>query len=182
MAECLKQSFAQDVKLFEFFHRYKGDIQDIHFLNDVLKKSIALKIDSFQKDYYEEKEALANQYGHEIGHAIEFLSGFQLAHGESVAIGMRVSAEIATILGILDKQVRDEHIELLKRYELPVVIPQNIKPQDIIDALRFHKKSHSNAVRMVLITKTGKMWSEGGAQMKECGESLILKGLLRSYG
>lgn len=181
LAECLKQSFAQDKRFYKFFESYKGDLVNIDFLEKAIRMSIDLKIDSFQKDLPEEKEALVNQYGHEVGHAVEFLSGFTLGHGESVAIGMRVSAEIAHILGIANEETRDAHIALITKYELPVSIPANIKVDDVLTTLRYHKKSHSKESRIVLVDRIGRMWHEGKVYTKAVSEDVLREALERAY-
>ena len=41
-------------------------------------------------------------YGHTLGHAIERVEGYQIRHGEAVAIGMVFAAELARLAGRLD--------------------------------------------------------------------------------
>ncbi len=181
LAECLKQSFAQDVKFFNFLKNYKGNIKDINFLEKAIKQSIKLKVKSIQHDYFEENIALANQYGHKVGHAVEHLSGYQILHGESVAIGMRVSAELSYIMGLSEKEVLDAHIGLLKKYHLPLSIPRNIAPGDIINTLRYNKKFHGGKARMVLVSKIGSLWHDAMYYTVFCDDQLIEEAINKSY-
>ncbi|MCI0565910.1 iron-containing alcohol dehydrogenase, partial [bacterium] len=82
IAEMLKQASAQDKTFFKFFKDYHGDVKNIDFLEEAIRRSIHLKVSSIQGDFYEEREALVNQYGHEVGHAVEYLTGYALGHGE----------------------------------------------------------------------------------------------------
>ena len=41
-------------------------------------------------------------YGHTLGHALEIAGGFDLRHGEAVAIGLVYAAELARVLGRID--------------------------------------------------------------------------------
>lgn len=115
LAECLKQSFAQDIDFYNYFNNYQGNLKDIDFLEEAVTRAIKLKISSINLDFFEEGFSLVNQYGHEIGHAVEYLSGYKLLHGESVSIGMRVSAEISKIMGIASQNVVDAHIETFEK-------------------------------------------------------------------
>ncbi|MFA4955274.1 MAG: NTP transferase domain-containing protein [Patescibacteria group bacterium] len=181
LSECLKQAFAQDVSFFKMFKDYAGPLKHIPFLEKVIRKSIKLKIGAIQKDFYEDNCALVYQYGHEVGHAVEFLSGYKLAHGESVAIGMRVSAELANLLGIADQATRTAQCELLRKYKLPINVPRDIRPDDIINMLRCNKKFHGGEARFVLVKAIGAMWHDRRHFFVSCSDELIRQAIQRSY-
>ena len=62
------------------------------------------------KDPHERREALVFEYGHTIGHAIEFASAGNMRHGESVAWGMLVAAQVAhEVTGLSIEDVREHH-------------------------------------------------------------------------
>lgn len=181
LAECLKQSFAQDIEFFDLFNNYNGKIKDIDFLEKVVTRAAILKVESTSRDYNEENIALVNQYGHEFGHAIEYLSGYKLLHGESVAVGMRVSSELSKILGISDDDVVKKHISLLQKYKLPVCVPKNIKAKDILNSLKFSKKFHGNKARFVLVDKIGSIWHDEDYYFATCSDEIITEAINNSY-
>lgn len=181
LAEILKQAFAQDAKLYQTFVSYRGPLKHIPFLEKVIRWSIRLKIASIQKDYYEDHVALVYQYGHEIGHAIEFLSGYQLGHGESVAIGMRVSAELSRLMGIADDAVVQKHIDLMKKYRLPVEVPVSIRAEDVMNMLKSNKKFHSGEAHFVLVKAIGSLWNQRGRYTATCSDVLVKKAIQLSY-
>lgn len=183
LAECLKQALAQDKAFYNYFLNHSSiSFKDMDFLEYVVRKSIKLKITSIQEDVHEEREALVNQYGHEIGHAIEYLSGYELGHGESVAIGMRVSAELARIIRVSDEQTRVAHASILKKYGLPCIIPRAIKPEDILNMLRYHKKNHGGETRMTLVASVGSLWRDRNQYTLPISDALLAKAITRSYG
>ncbi|MFH1979258.1 MAG: iron-containing alcohol dehydrogenase [Patescibacteria group bacterium] len=181
LAECLKQSFAQDKSFYKFFADYNGDVKDLDFLEEAIRRSVKLKVGSIQQDFNEENVALVNQYGHEVGHAVEYLSAYKLKHGEAVAVGMRVSAEMSNILGIAKPEVLDAHYELFKKYKLPYSIPKYIKPEDIINTLRYNKKFHSGEPRFVLVTKIGSIWNDKRYYTVGCSDDFLKEAIERSY-
>ena len=181
LAECIKQSFAYDAGFYRMLAHHRGPIKNIDFLETVVKRAIMLKTRSLEKDIHEDSIALVNQYGHEFGHAVEHLSGYHYGHGESVAIGMRVSAELSHILGITTKAVVDAHIELLKKYKLPYQVPKNISPEDILLSLRFNKKYYSGEPRFVLVKKIGTVWRDHGYYTVNCRDEFIREAILKSY-
>ncbi len=181
LAECLKQAFAQDAQFYGFFADYQGDIKDIDFLEEAIKRAIELKVSSIEADFYEESISLVNQYGHEVGHAVEHLSGYQLLHGESVAIGMRVSAELSAIMGIAGKEVVNAHLDLLEKFCLPRRVPNNIRPNDIINTLRYNKKFHGGKARIVLVKDIGSLWHDGAYYTVYCSDDLLKEAIQKSY-
>ena len=91
-------------------------------------------------DPKEKNEALVLQYGHTVGHAVEYLSGYKLGHGESVGIGMIAAAQISETLNISDSELVNAHKKLLKKFKLPINIPSYINSEDIVMALRYNKR------------------------------------------
>jgi 3-dehydroquinate synthase/2-deoxy-scyllo-inosose synthase len=63
--------------------------------------------------------ALVFEYGHTVGHALEFHSDGLVGHGEAVAWGMITAAEISRSLGLLDEADVLRHYRLLARLRLP---------------------------------------------------------------
>lgn len=78
-------------------------------LVDVLRIGIEAKAPFLAADPRERKEALVFEYGHTFGHAVEFASGGSMRHGEAVAWGMLVAAEVSRSLGYLDRPGLDKH-------------------------------------------------------------------------
>jgi len=181
LAECLKQAFAQDVDFYRFFDGYKGEIDEVNFLEEAVRRAIQLKVASITQDFFEENVSLVNQYGHEVGHAVEHLSGYELLHGESVAIGMRVSAELARVMGVAGQDVVDAHVELLKKYRLPCHVPRHIHSEDIVHTLRYNKKFHGGKARMVLVDQIGSLWHDGSYFTVFCDDRHLKEAIDKSY-
>lgn len=172
LGECLKHGLAQSKAFFDYLMFYEGDITDLDFLETCVKWNIQLKVDVMKSDFSEEREGLVLQYGHEIGHAVEFLSGFKFYHGEAVVIGMRASAELAHLLGIADREVVEQHIALARRYGFEVDIPSSISTDAIIESLKFSKKARDGN-RFALVDKLGRLWSSHGEFAIPCDKKLI---------
>lgn len=181
LAECLKHALAQDKKFFEYLLNYQGDIKDIEFLEYIVTKNIQLKIELMENDFKEDNKALVLQYGHEIGHAVEYLSGYSFGHGEGISIGMRVAAELAKIIGVADEQVVQAHIDLLSKYNLPVNIPSDMKAEDLVNVLKYNKKFRGGEAEFALVHKIGSLWQAGGIYTIPCRQELIYQAVKNSY-
>lgn len=162
LAEGLKHAIGQDPGYYRMLSSYRGPIEELGFLEEVVRRNIELKCELMAKDPKEEREGMVLQYGHTVGHPIEHLSGYRLYHGEAIAIGMMVAARVSRIMGACTDELVRRHEELLGRYGLPTRIPRSIRVDDIIDALRYNKKYLVEGTRMALLTDVGKLWCVDG--------------------
>lgn len=87
---------------------YRVDPQ--HSLEVLLDIGVNAKSRFLLEDPHEQDEALVFEYGHTLGHAIEFASAGNMRHGEAVAWGMLVAAQVAhNATGLSMEEVREHH-------------------------------------------------------------------------
>jgi 3-dehydroquinate synthase/2-deoxy-scyllo-inosose synthase len=86
---------------------------------DLLELGVAAKAPFLRTDPKERKEALVFEYGHTVGHALEFASRGTMSHGEAVAWGMLVAAEVAHAWVGMKKADLYRHYELVSLLGLP---------------------------------------------------------------
>ncbi|MEV5600815.1 iron-containing alcohol dehydrogenase [Streptomyces sp. NPDC052299] len=87
-------------------------------LLDLLDIGCTAKAPYLRTDPRERHEALVFEYGHTMGHALEFVSQGRLGHGEAIGWGMLVAAEISHSLGHLDRDGLALHHRLVGRLHL----------------------------------------------------------------
>ena len=162
LAEVLKHALGQDAQYLAELLAYDGGHRDPAFLEWVVKRNIELKCALMAVDPKEHAAGMVLQYGHNVGHAVEYLSGYDLSHGEAVAIGMMVAARIARLLGGCDDELVETHRRVIAKYHLPTTIPATMRIADILDALRYDKKYLTEGVRMALVAAPGALWQVGG--------------------
>jgi len=88
-------------------------------------------------------------YGHTLGHALEIAGGFDLRHGEAVAIGLHFAALLAEHLGRIDADRVEEHRRVLSFYELPQELPAG-SDLDALVALMGRDKKAIGGLRFAL--------------------------------
>ena len=93
--------------------------------------------------------------GHTVGHGVELVSGFKVRHGEAVAIGMVVEAQMAEDIGLAQAGLADEIAAVLKTLGLPTEIPDELDRAAIVTAMLRDKKKADGIVRFALPTKVG---------------------------
>ncbi|HEY4375605.1 MAG TPA: 3-dehydroquinate synthase family protein [Acidimicrobiales bacterium] len=86
------------------------------------------------------RRAILN-YGHTLGHALETAGGYDLRHGEGVAIGLIYAAELAHRLGRIDSDRVAEHRRVVGGYDLPMKLPPGTDADQVIDLFARDKKA-----------------------------------------
>lgn len=151
MAEVIKHAIIADREL---FYAIKNDeIELTHMIERALKvKALVVLADPLEQNI----RAHLN-LGHTFGHAIEKVSGYQIKHGEAVAIGLMESAKLAQSLGILEENFIEDLEAILRKFNLPTAIPEHLKKSDIIAAMKFDKKRDDAGLRFILPKKIGEV-------------------------
>jgi 3-dehydroquinate synthetase/predicted NBD/HSP70 family sugar kinase len=86
---------------------------------ELIDRSIAFMIEELRENLLEDNLYRIVDYGHEFGHLIEVITDYELSHGESVGIGMRLSNNIAYRQGLMDANDHKDFNELFNKLNLP---------------------------------------------------------------
>ncbi len=151
LAETYKHAVIGDPGLAQLLASYVHHAHDIDYLTQLVNRSAAVKIRTIQEDPFERtgKRAALN-LGHTIGHAVETVSGFTLAHGEAVAIGTVAAARIAEKMGIAEQGLTARIQKDLETLGLPTEIPEALDREAIRKALSHDKKKSNDTVLFAL--------------------------------
>jgi 3-dehydroquinate synthetase len=96
-------------------------------------------------------------FGHTVGHAIETVAKFTVAHGEAVAMGMAAEARLAERLGLAEQGTAERIERTLEAYGLPLAVPGDAAPDDLLAAMQHDKKVRAGVIRFALPARIGEM-------------------------
>lgn len=159
LSEIIKYGIIKDGRFFEFLERNYTKIllRDLTVMKYVIERSSIIKGRVVESDEFDRLgiRTILN-YGHTIGHAVEAAACYSAKynHGESVAIGMAVAADIAVRLGMISKTEADRIKRLILKCGLPVRIT-GLSAGRIFDSLLHDKKFERGAIRLVLPVSIG---------------------------
>ncbi len=146
MAEVLKSGLVGDEVLFELLADRGLEAP----IDESVRRAVAVKARIVSEDEREAGVRAHLNFGHTIGHAIEFAS--PLSHGESVALGSIAAAHISgKLLGFDQIGIVESAIAKLG---LPVRIG-GLDHNRVLDLLRLDKKRDARGLRMVLLREVG---------------------------
>jgi 3-dehydroquinate synthase len=157
MAEIIKYGVIADRTLFDFLKTNKEGILSLgDDIIKIIKRSCEIKADVVSKDERESGIRAILNFGHTIGHAIETATGYKkFLHGEAIGIGMCTAAGLAVRMGIFQKSEAKLIKDLVRMYQLPAEIPEDINVSEIIGAMEIDKKVKAGKLRFVLPESIG---------------------------
>ena len=175
LAEVIKCGVIADRALFASLETHLDRIlgREPDLLSRVIEACCLIKAKVVMDDPRESNRRKILNFGHTIGHAIETLSGFRLAHGEAVAIGMVAEARVAARLGMLSAAALARIARLCDAIGLPTSVPPAFTPGAILQVARHDKKNRQGRIAYALPTRIGGMASEGGDYAVPVNDTLV---------
>jgi 3-dehydroquinate synthase len=159
LAEVVKTGFAVDAPLFRWCERAADALAagEPGALAVAVTRAIRAKARVVQADEREREGGgrTALNFGHTLAHALEAAHGYRgPLHGEAVAIGMRVAAELSVARAGLAPESRIRLEALLDHLGLPVHMPPT-SLRALLAAMASDKKRSQREVRWVLTPQIG---------------------------
>ena len=159
LSEVIKYAVIKDEQFFVYLEKNLDLIKalDDNVLEAVVAKSAQIKAAIVEID--ERDTGLRNilNFGHTVGHAVESVANFQVAHGLAVSIGMVAAARIASELNILDSGNITRMKNLLEKAGLMTKLP-SMAVKQVMQAMQYDKKVQSGKIRFVLPQTIGQVF------------------------
>lgn len=121
----------------------------------LVELSIGIKARVVGNDFTEAGEREILNYGHTLGHAIEYAERFQWRHGAAVAIGMMYAAELGRLTGRLSDQAVDRHRSILESLQLPTTYPAG-RWNTLFSVMKRDKKARGDLLRFIVLDDIAK--------------------------
>lgn len=153
LAEVVKYGAIGDLAFFEWLEAHADGLsaRDETLIAEAVARSCAHKAGVVMRDERETGERALLNFGHTYGHALETIGEYrQWLHGEAVAIGMLMAAQLSAALGLADRSDAERLGLLLTRLGLPTTRPDNADPERVVALMRLDKKSLSDRLRLIL--------------------------------
>ncbi len=158
LAETYKHAIIGDAGLAEMLKTFADQRQEIDYLTRLVIRSAGVKVRTIVDDPFEKTGRRAGlNLGHTIGHAIEAASHFTVAHGEAVAIGTVLAAQLSERLRLVKPGLAATLKTGFETLGLPTEIPAGQTPEVLCEYLSHDKKKADGRVRFVLPKAIGEV-------------------------
>jgi len=124
-------------------------------LTELIARNCAIKADVVAHDERERNVRAILNYGHTVGHAIEHLLGYQLRHGECVALGMIAANRLACARELLDQEIADCIADVIATLGLPQRLPRALDAAAVAEVCKLDKKVRGGSIHFVLLRDLG---------------------------
>jgi len=152
MAEVIKYGLIRDEAFFDWLEKNIEVLMKLNpsLLIEAIKRSCQNKADVVEMDEHESGVRATLNLGHTFGHAIENAMGYGVwLHGEAVATGMVMAANLSKLMGWLKDAEFNRIIKLLKEAKLPID-PPKINEDQYMSLMSMDKKVVDGKIRLVL--------------------------------
>ena len=168
-AEELKCAVLRDEGLFDAL----SDVPAMAASEEAIRRCVQIKRDLVEEDEFDRGSRRLLNLGHSFGHAVEACSGYEILHGQAVAIGMAMIARAAAEKGICSPDTADRIREGLRALSLPT--ETEIPGGALLEALLRDKKRSGDTMNLIVPERIGQCRVEK-VPVEELGEWLRLGG------
>lgn len=162
-AEVVKHGAIADAAYFDRVAAIAPDLLggDETLLGEVIARSVELKAAVVGRDPFERGERAVLNFGHTLGHALERVTGYGVAHGQAVSIGMVLAARLGELLGVTQGGTSRALADALVGFGLPVSLPADVAWEALLEAAGSDKKGRRGRPRFVLLRRIGEVAKSG---------------------
>jgi 3-dehydroquinate synthase len=157
LAEVIKYGLVDDAGFLDWIERNLDRLLalDMDALAQAVRRSCEIKARIVAADEREQGQRALLNLGHTFGHAIETAEGYgEWLHGEAVAVGMLLAADLSQRLGWLQPAEVERVRTLLRRAGLPLDAPR-IGAGRALQLMGMDKKVLQGRIRLVLLRQVG---------------------------
>lgn len=147
---------------------------------DVISQSVATKAAVVSADPLERGRRQILNAGHTVAHALERETDYALLHGEAVAIGLVVEAELGEAAGVTAPGTAHLLRSALGGSGLPITIPAGIDHGRLVAAMRVDKKGLAGSLAFALLASIGHPAGSDGAGWSTHLDEALIRDVLAS--
>jgi 3-dehydroquinate synthase len=177
LAEVIKYGLIADPAFLNWIEEHLDALlcQDTQALSHAVRRCCEIKAAVVAQDERESGLRAILNFGHTFGHAIEAGLGFgKWLHGEAVACGMLMAADLSARLKLIDTELVSRLCRLLLRAGLPVQGPP-MSTEHYLALMQHDKKTVSSSIRYVLLKSVGQ------ATVRTVEDAMVVQ-TLTAYG
>ncbi|MDR0565268.1 MAG: 3-dehydroquinate synthase [Azoarcus sp.] len=174
LAETIKYGLIRDAAFFDWLEQNIDALLalDPQALGHAIEHSCRIKAEIVAADETDQAERIQLNLGHTFGHAIETGTGYgQWLHGEAVAVGTLMAAELSRHTGWLNNEDIIRIKRIFHRAKLPMQGPA-LKVPVYMELMAHDKKTEAGKLRFVLLKSIGKATVKNNISIDKISSSI----------
>lgn len=177
LAEVIKYGLLHDEAFLAQLEDLQTEInaRDPDVLSSIVHRCIAIKAQIVEEDEQDHGKRMLLNLGHTFAHVIETLQAYKgFKHGEAVAIGMCMAADLSEIKGQITLKEVKRIKSLIRGFGLPTAW-SGYEVDEFSNLIQGDKKNTLNTQRFILLKKIGEAYIDESVTQSQ------LQSLLNSY-
>jgi 3-dehydroquinate synthase len=158
LAEVVKYGLIRDARFFDWIEDNVDSLvnRETEALAYIIEQSCRNKADIVAEDERESGVRALLNLGHTFGHAIETGLGYGTwLHGEAIALGMLMAADLSQRMGWIEKEVCERIESMLRKLNLPVTLPDKLDTIKMRELMSVDKKAKDGVLFLILLKGIG---------------------------
>ena len=175
LAEVVKGAAIGDEAFFAWLEQHADALaaRDVDTVLEAIARKVQYKAGVVARDETEQGERALLNFGHTFGHALETAGHYaSLLHGEAVAIGMLLAAQLSERSGMSEPRDTARLQRLLHALGLPLAIPPDMDTEQLLQWMRLDKKNTAGRLRLILWRGIGRAEIVGAVPEREVALTL----------
>lgn len=183
IAEAIKVALLKDAAFFAFLESCAADLaaRDMPAMRQLIYRCAELHLEHIATngDPFELGSSRPLDFGHWSAHKLEQLSGYELRHGEAVAIGLALDATYSYLAGMLPEEAWWRILDLIAGVGLPLVAAElDAETPDgrraVLVGLEEFREHLGGRLTIMLLEGIGR-----GVEVHEMDQECILASIMR---
>ena len=175
LAEVIKYGLIRDAEFFSWLEENIDSLieRNPEKLQSAIERSCINKSEVVMADEREKGMRALLNLGHTFGHAIETALNYKdWLHGEAVALGTLMAADLSLRLGWLAPQDVDRLSRLYEKAGLPLCLPPSLKEVAMQELMMVDKKVKGGKIVLVLLKSIGEAIATDAFDMNCLGQTI----------
>jgi 3-dehydroquinate synthase len=178
VAEAIKVALIKDPEFFSFIEEQADALahRDLAVMQQVIQRSARLHLQHIGQsgDPFEFGSSRPLDFGHWAAHKLEHLSGYELGHGQAVAIGMALDSTYAYLMGLLPRSPWQRILITLKTLGFALDDPRLEVEHGLLDGLKEFQAHLGGRLTIMLLWDIGQSLEVHEINPELMQESLML--------
>jgi 3-dehydroquinate synthase len=159
VAEAVKVALIKDPDFFTYLEEHAKALaeRDLDLMQQVIYRCAVLHLDHIAKggDPFEFGSSRPLDFGHWAAHKLEHLSGYEVGHGQAVAIGIALDSTYAYLAGLLPQCQWQRILTTLRTLGFELYDPCMDTPHELLEGLEEFREHLGGRLTIMLIWDIG---------------------------
>jgi 3-dehydroquinate synthase len=178
LAEAVKVALIKDASFFTFLEEHAEALaeRDLDLMQRVIYRSAVLHLDHIVNggDPFEFGSSRPLDFGHWAAHKLEHLSGYELGHGQAVAIGIALDSTYAYLMGLLPRNLWQRILTTLRTLGFELYDPWLDLQHGLLDGLQEFREHLGGRLTIMLPWDIGQCMEVHDIEPDLVAESLTI--------